>query len=93
MAPSHSHRGPVGADAGPAPGTHDDARGRLRLLTVIGAVVAVVSLGAWAVTLGLAAAGATAPTWITAVALYGLPIAFLIMAAAVAWAFVERRRR
>lgn len=93
MVPSHSDGGPADRPAGAGPGMHDDVRGRLRLLTVVGGVLAVVSLGAWAATLGLAASGSAAPTWVASVALYGLPVAFLIMAAAVVWTVLERKRR
>lgn len=62
-------------------------------MTAAGVIVAVVSLGAWAVTLGVAAARGTEPAWVGAVALYGLPVAFLLMGVAIAGAVIERRRR
>nr|WP_077490854.1 hypothetical protein [Sinomonas mesophila] len=57
-----------------------------------GALLAGLSLAAWAATLALASGGATAPAWVTALALYGLPVAFLLMAAAIVAGVLERRR-
>ncbi|GAB4100608.1 hypothetical protein [Sinomonas halotolerans] len=63
-----------------------------RAATVGGAALAAVSLAAWGAVLGLAAAGWTAPPWVTVLALWGLPLAFVLMAAAIAAAVFERRR-
>ncbi|MBL0705010.1 hypothetical protein JJE72_05750 [Sinomonas sp. JC656] len=62
-------------------------------MTAAGAVLAVVSLVAWGVTLGLAAGGGRAPGWVGGLALYGLPVAFILMGAALAAAVLDRRRR
>ncbi|WP_255770383.1 hypothetical protein [Pseudarthrobacter sulfonivorans] len=50
-----------------------------RLLMISAAVVAVLSLVAVGAVMALAFAGAAAPVWVTSTALYGLPVAFLLM--------------
>ncbi|MDQ4503183.1 hypothetical protein [Sinomonas sp. ASV322] len=58
-----------------------------------GAAVAVFSIAMVALAIGLAAVGQTPPGWMAAVVLYGLPLAFALMGAALVAAYVERRRR
>jgi VIT1/CCC1 family predicted Fe2+/Mn2+ transporter len=55
-------------------------------------LLAVLSLAAVGAVIGLAAAGQSAPQWITSTALYGLPAAFLLMLVLVADAVAARRR-
>jgi len=50
-----------------------------RPLTVLAAVIAVLSLVAVGTVMAMAFAGVAAPTWITYTALYGLPAAFILM--------------
>lgn len=58
-----------------------------------GAAVAIFSIAMVALALALAAEGQTPPGWMAAVVLYGLPLAFACMGAALVAAFVERRKR
>ncbi|MCH6471444.1 hypothetical protein [Sinomonas terrae] len=58
-----------------------------------GAAVAVFSFATVALALVLAASGKTPPGWMAAVVLYGLPLAFACMGAALVAAFLERRKR
>lgn len=67
--------------------------GYRRPLTIAAAVVALLSLAAVGGVMVIAAAGSAAPVWMTSVALYGLPIAFLAMLALVVDAVVQRRRK
>ena len=92
MVPSLPQQGPSEQAGSPDPLGSDGAPGLRRAAALGGALLAGVSLAAWALTLGLAAGGATAPAWVTALALYGLPIAFILMAAAVIAGVLERRR-
>ncbi len=50
-----------------------------RPLMICAAVVAILSLGAVGAVMALAFAGTAAPVWVTSTALYGLPVAFLLM--------------
>ncbi|WP_324644242.1 hypothetical protein [Pseudarthrobacter sp. LT1] len=63
-----------------------------RPLMVLAAVVAVLSLIAVAAVMALAFAGSVAPAWITYTALYGLPVAFILMLLLVLDGVVARRR-
>ncbi|UUL76305.1 hypothetical protein NG819_20945 [Pseudarthrobacter sp. Fe7] len=63
-----------------------------RPLMVLAAVVAVLSLIAVAAVMALAFAGSVAPAWITYTALYGLPIAFILMLLVVLDGVAARRR-
>ena len=92
MVPSLPQQGPSEQMGRPDPLGSDGARGWRRAATVGGALLAALSLAAWAATLAIAAGGATAPSWVTALALYGLPVAFLLMAAALIAGVLERRR-
>lgn len=92
MVPSLPQQGPPEQAGRPDPLGSDGARGWRRTATVGGAFLAAVSLAAWTATLALAAGGATPPSWVTALALYGLPVAFLLMAAAIVAGVLERRR-
>jgi hypothetical protein len=56
------------------------------------AVVAVLSLVAVGAVMALAFAGTAAPVWVTSVALYGLPVAFLLMLVLVLDSVAGRRR-
>lgn len=67
--------------------------GYRRPLTIAAAVVALLSLAAVGGVMAIAAAGSTAPVWMTSVALYGLPVAFLGMLVLVVDAVVQRRRK
>jgi hypothetical protein len=55
-------------------------------------LLAVLSLAAVGAVMALAAAGQAAPQWITSAALYGLPVAFLLMLVLVADGVAARRR-
>ncbi|NUT71200.1 hypothetical protein [Pseudarthrobacter sp. C4D7] len=61
-------------------------------LMVLAAVVAVLSLIAVAAVMALAFAGLVAPAWITYTALYGLPVAFILMLLLVLDGVAARRR-
>ena len=50
-----------------------------RPLMICAAVVALLSLVAVGAVMALAFAGTAAPVWVTSTALYGLPLAFLLM--------------
>ncbi|MDP9906527.1 MULTISPECIES: hypothetical protein [Arthrobacter] len=64
-----------------------------RPLTIVAAVVAVLSLASVAAVMGIAFANGVAPVWVTSTALYGLPLAFILMAALVVDAVWARRRQ
>lgn len=64
-----------------------------RPLTIVAAVVAILSLAAVAAVIAVAFANEVAPVWVTATALYGLPLAFILMAALVVDAVWARRRQ
>jgi hypothetical protein len=63
-----------------------------RLLLILAAVVAVLSLAAVGAVMAMAFSNTVAPVWLTSMALYGLPVAFLLMAALVVDAVAARRR-
>jgi hypothetical protein len=62
-----------------------------RPLQVVAAAVAILSLIAVGAVMALAFADIVAPVWITSMALYGLPLAFLLMLALIADGVVRRR--
>lgn len=97
MVPSLPHQGRLDPSSDGAPGYGGPpaapAPGWRAAVLAVGVVLAVVSLAAWGLTLGLAAAGGTAPGWVGGLALYGLPVAFILMGVALAAAVVDRRRR
>jgi hypothetical protein len=59
---------------------------------IIAATLAVLSLAAVGAVMALAFNNVVAPAWITSTALYGLPVAFLLMLALVVDAAAARRR-
>jgi hypothetical protein len=59
---------------------------------ICAAVVAMISLVAVGAVMALAFAGAAAPVWVTSIALYGLPVAFLLMLFLVLDSVAGRRR-
>ncbi|MCO4254987.1 hypothetical protein [Pseudarthrobacter cellobiosi] len=63
-----------------------------RPLMICAAVVAMLSLVAVGAVMALAFAGSAAPAWVTATALYGLPVAFLLMLFLVLDSVAGRRR-
>jgi len=63
-----------------------------RPLMIIAATLAVLSLAAVGAVMAMAFNNVVAPAWITSVALYGLPVAFLLMLALVVAAVAARRR-
>jgi hypothetical protein len=62
-----------------------------RPLQVLAASVAVLSLVAVGSVMAMAFSGIVAPVWITSTALYGLPLAFLLMLALIVDGVVRRR--
>lgn len=64
-----------------------------RPLTVIAATLAVLSLAAVGAVMAAASGGAVAPVWLTATALYGLPIAFILLVCLVIDSVYRRRRQ
>ncbi|BCT75017.1 hypothetical protein SCMU_08590 [Sinomonas cyclohexanicum] len=97
MVPSLPHQGRLDPSPGGAPGPGGSPAapipGWRRAVMAVGVALAVVSLAAWGVTLGLAASGGRAPGWVDGLALYGLPAAFILMGVALVAAVVDRRRR
>ena len=63
-----------------------------RPLMIIAATLAVLSLVAVGAVMAMAFNNVVAPAWITSTALYGLPVAFLLMLALVVDAVAARRR-
>ncbi|CAM3095104.1 hypothetical protein PSET11_01238 [Arthrobacter ulcerisalmonis] len=63
-----------------------------RPLMIAAAVIAVLSLVAVGTVMALAFGGAVAPTWVTYTALYGLPLAFMLMLFLVIDGVIARRR-
>lgn len=59
---------------------------------VLAAVIAVLSLIAVGTVMALAFTGSVAPTWVTYSALYGLPVAFILMLVVVLDGVAARRR-
>jgi predicted permease len=62
-----------------------------RPFQILAAAVAILSLIAVGAVMALAFTGIVAPVWITSTALYGLPLAFLLMLALIADGVVRRR--
>ena len=63
-----------------------------RPLMIAAAVVAVLSLVAVGAVMAIAFSGGAAPVWVTSMALYGLPLAFLLMIVRVIDGVAARRR-
>jgi hypothetical protein len=63
-----------------------------RPLQITAAAVAVLSLLAVGIVMAMAFGELVAPAWITSTALYGLPVAFLLMLVLVADGIAARRR-
>jgi hypothetical protein len=63
-----------------------------RPLMIAAAIIAVLSLAAVGAVMALAFAGIVAPAWVTYSALYGLPVAFLLMLFLVLDSVAGRRR-
>lgn len=63
-----------------------------RPLLIIAAAAAVLSLLAVGAVMAMAFGGLVAPAWVTSTALYGLPLAFLLMLLLVADGIAARRR-
>ena len=63
-----------------------------RLLMICAAAVALLSLAAVGAVMALAFAGSAAPVWVTSTALYGLPVAFLLMLFLILDSVAGRRR-
>ncbi len=63
-----------------------------RPLTILAAAIAVISLAAVAAVMAFAFAGSVSPVWVTYTALYGLPLAFLLMLFLVLDSAAGRRR-
>ncbi|WP_426998327.1 hypothetical protein [Pseudarthrobacter sp. N5] len=64
-----------------------------RPLLIISAVVALLSLAAVGTVMIMAFSGLTSPVWVTSAALYGLPVAFLLMLFLVLDGVAGRRTR
>jgi hypothetical protein len=63
-----------------------------RPLLIVAAAAAVLSLTAVGVVMAMAFNNAVSPAWITSTALYGLPVAFLLMLLLVIDGAAARRR-
>jgi hypothetical protein len=63
-----------------------------RPLMIAAAILAVLSLAAVGTVMAMAFGGQAAPPWITSTALYGLPLAFILMFVLVIDAIAARRR-
>ena len=63
-----------------------------RPLLIVAAAAAVLSLTAVGVVMAMAFNNAVSPPWITSTALYGLPVAFLLMLLLVIDGVAARRR-
>jgi len=63
-----------------------------RPLMVLAAAIALLSLVAVGAVMALAFAGSVAPIWVTYSALYGLPVAFILMLLLVLDGVAARRR-
>ena len=59
---------------------------------ILAAAVAALSLAAVGAVMAMAFNNAVAPVWVTSTALYGLPLAFLLMLVLVVDAVAARRR-
>jgi hypothetical protein len=62
-----------------------------RPVTIIAATLAVLSIVAVGTVMAMAVNHAVAPAWITSLALYGLPVAFILMLALIVDGVVARR--
>lgn len=67
--------------------------GLRRPLVLVAAVAAVLSLASVGAVIATAFARGVAPVWVTSTALYGLPLAFILMAALVVDSVWARRRQ
>ncbi|MGO4249398.1 hypothetical protein AB4Y87_19465 [Paenarthrobacter sp. RAF54_2] len=67
--------------------------GYRRPLMIVAAVIAVLSLAAVGAVMAIAFNGGVAPVWITSIALYGLPVAFMLAVVLVLDAVRQRRRQ
>jgi membrane protein implicated in regulation of membrane protease activity len=63
-----------------------------RPLMICAAVVALLSLLAVGAVMAFAFSGSVAPVWVTSAALYGLPVAFLLMLFLILDSVAGRRR-
>ena len=63
-----------------------------RPLMIAAAILAVLSLAAVGTVMAMAFGGQAAPPWITSTALYGLPLAFILMFVLVIDGVAARRR-
>lgn len=63
-----------------------------RPLMIAAAILAVFSLAAVGTVMAMAFGGQAAPPWITSIALYGLPLAFILMFVLVIDGVAARRR-
>lgn len=63
-----------------------------RPLMITAAALAIISLAAVGAVMAMAFAGTPAPAWITSTALFGLPLAFLLLVFLVLDAVAGRRR-
>ncbi|MDI3212727.1 hypothetical protein [Arthrobacter sp. AL12] len=63
-----------------------------RPLLIVAAAAAVLSLTAVGVVMAMAFNSAVSPAWVTSAALYGLPVAFLLMLLLVIDGVAARRR-
>lgn len=63
-----------------------------RPLLIVAAAAAVLSLTAVGVVMAMAFNNAVSPAWVTSTALYGLPVAFLLMLLLVIDGVAARRR-
>lgn len=61
-------------------------------LMIAAAILAVLSLAAVGMVMAMAFGGQAAPPWITSTALYGLPLAFILMFVLVIDGIAARRR-
>jgi hypothetical protein len=59
---------------------------------IVAAVFAILSLAAVGAVMAIAFSGGAAPVWVTSMALYGLPLAFLLMIVLVIDGVAVRRR-
>ncbi|MGO4590969.1 hypothetical protein [Paenarthrobacter sp. 2TAF44] len=67
--------------------------GYRRPMMIVAAVIAVLSLAAVGAVMAIAFNGGVAPVWITSIALYGLPVAFMLAVVLVLDAVRQRRRQ
>ncbi|MBT2512810.1 hypothetical protein [Arthrobacter sp. ISL-30] len=67
--------------------------GYRRPLIIVAAVAALLSLASVGAVMAIAYAGGVAPSWMTSTALFGLPLAFLLMLVAVIDGISRRRRQ